>query len=291
MNITERVRDIFSRYNVNLEVTEQDRTEMAEATLDNGTVIYTDAESFEEGAEAYIINDEGERIPLPPGDYELSDGTIMSIVEGGKIGKVDRSNVKSEDDGKGDGKGKAGVKPGNVTKPEESAGEGGGSGGGGSKAPESAKDPKKGGKSRLEEDKKEEDMTTHLTREDVEEMIREALEAYGKKDDKRRYEEDEDKEEMSSAEADAQPEAEEAGEPLEIEVEMAAEEVEPQETELSAALTAIETLKTELVEMKKQAATPGLKHAAPAAAKKEPVDLKNLTTAERVRALANQFSK
>ena len=56
MNITERVRDIFNRYNVNLEVTEQDRTEMAEATLITG-LLFTDAESFE-GAEAYIINDE-----------------------------------------------------------------------------------------------------------------------------------------------------------------------------------------------------------------------------------------
>ncbi len=91
MTITERVRDIFNRYNINLEVTEQNRVEMAEATLENGTVIYTDGDFFDEGAEVYIINDEGERIPLPPGDYKLADGVVLTIMEGGKVGSVDRS--------------------------------------------------------------------------------------------------------------------------------------------------------------------------------------------------------
>ena len=39
---------------------------MAEAALENGTVIYTDGEDFAEGEEAYIINDEGERIRCLP---------------------------------------------------------------------------------------------------------------------------------------------------------------------------------------------------------------------------------
>ena len=37
--------------------------DLAEAALENGAVIYTDADDFAEGEEAYIINDEGERIP------------------------------------------------------------------------------------------------------------------------------------------------------------------------------------------------------------------------------------
>ena len=41
--------------------------------------------------------------------------------------------------------------------------------------------------------------------------------------------------------------------------------------------------------MKKQAADGGLKHAAPTA-NVEPVNLKNLSTSERVSALLNQFS-
>ena len=54
MTIQERVQEVFNRFNVNLTVSEEKRTEMAEATLENGTVIYTDAEQFAEGVEAYI---------------------------------------------------------------------------------------------------------------------------------------------------------------------------------------------------------------------------------------------
>ena len=80
MTIQERVQEVFNRFNVNLTVSEDKSTELAEAALENGTVIYTDAEAFEEGAEAYIINDEGERIALPPGDYPLAEPTIQSSI-------------------------------------------------------------------------------------------------------------------------------------------------------------------------------------------------------------------
>jgi len=61
MNIAERVQEVFNRFNVNLTVTDnvelenkETKTDLAEATLDNGTVIYTDADSFAEGVEAYL---------------------------------------------------------------------------------------------------------------------------------------------------------------------------------------------------------------------------------------------
>lgn len=82
MSISKRVQDVFNRFNVNLTV---NRTDLTEAALDNGTVIYTDAEAFAEGVEVYIINDEGERIPLPPGDYTLEDGTVIAVGEGGVV--------------------------------------------------------------------------------------------------------------------------------------------------------------------------------------------------------------
>ena len=291
MTITERVRDIFNRYNINLEVTEQNRVEMAEATLDNGTVIYTDGDFFDEGAEVYIINDEGERIPLPPGDYKLADGVVLTIMEGGKVGSVDRSAVKEGD--KGDGK-KPGVKPQNVTKPEDAGTGGGGAGGKGAPvdAPATPTKPAKGGggvKKKLGEDEKEELIDSPLTREMVEEMIREAIAALLAEeeemggDKKRRYE-DEEKEEMSAVDTNT-PETEEVATEA---PENASEETE--QTQLSAALKEVAELKTELEEVKKQAATSGLKHAAPRKPA-EPVDMTSLTTAERVRVLANQFSK
>jgi hypothetical protein len=82
MSISKRVQDVFNRFNVNLTV---NRTDLTEAALENGTVIYTDADAFAEGVEVYIINDEGERIPLPPGDYTLADGSVLSIGEGGVV--------------------------------------------------------------------------------------------------------------------------------------------------------------------------------------------------------------
>jgi hypothetical protein len=64
---------------------------MAEATLDNGTIIHTDAESFEDGALVYILNEEGEKIPLPEGDYTLADGSVLSIAESGVVSKSAKS--------------------------------------------------------------------------------------------------------------------------------------------------------------------------------------------------------
>lgn len=101
MNITERVQEVFNRFNVNLTVAEKPRTEFAEATLDNGTVVYTDADAFAEGVEAFIINDEGERIPLPAGDYKMADGLTLTVGDGGKVTAVAEDNdveaAKEED--------------------------------------------------------------------------------------------------------------------------------------------------------------------------------------------------
>ena len=104
MTISERVQEVFQRFNVNLTVTEEPRTELAEAVLENGTVIYTDADDFNEGAEAYIINDEGERIPLPQGDYTLNDGSVLVIADGGKVAS---RQAKGKDGGEGKGDGNA----------------------------------------------------------------------------------------------------------------------------------------------------------------------------------------
>lgn len=101
MNITERVQEVFNRFNVNLTVAEKPRIEFAEATLENGTVVYTDADSFAEGVEAFIINDEGERIPLPAGDYKMSDGMSLKIEDAGKVvavSKEDEDEVEAEKD-------------------------------------------------------------------------------------------------------------------------------------------------------------------------------------------------
>ena len=225
MTISERVQEVFNRFNVNLTVEETPRVEMAEAALENGTVIYTDAESFAEGAEAYIINDEGERIPLPPGDYTLADGGVIVIGEGGVVESVG-----------------AGEEPAEEPATEEV------------EASEATEEVEASEEVEVEVEAEEEEKPNYMTKEEVEEMIAAALE--GMK---------EDKEEMSADTPVVEEEAEDA-----VAVELAA-------------------VKAELEEMKKQAADAGLKHQAPTQ-KREPINLKNLSTQERVSALLNQFS-
>lgn len=213
MTITERVQEVFNKFNVKLTVTEEPRTEMAEAALDNGTVVYTDAEAFAEGVEAYIINDEGEKIPLPPGDYALEDGRTLVIGEGGLVSSI---GEPSEEE---------------VEASEE-----------------------------VEVEIEAEEEPGYVTKAEVEEMIKAALESIN------------DKEEMS-----VNPEA-----PKEAKEEVKEEVVDEVAVELAA-------VKAQLEDMKKQAAEAGLKHKAPSV-KREPLNLKNLSTQERVAAIHNQFS-
>jgi hypothetical protein len=197
-------------------VTEEPRTEMAEAALDNGTVVYTDAEAFAEGVEAYIINDEGEKIPLPPGDYELQDGRTLVIGEGGVVSSIGQPEAEVEE----------------VEASEE-----------------------------VEVEIEAEEEPGYVTKAEVEEMIKAALESI------------KDKEEMS-----VNPEA-----PKEAKEEVKEEVVDEVAVELAA-------VKAQLEDMKKQAAEAGLKHKAPSV-KREPLNLKNLSTQERVSALLQNFSK
>jgi hypothetical protein len=265
MTISERVQEVFQRFNVNLTVTEEPRTELAEAVLENGTVIYTDADDFSEGAEAYIINDEGERIPLPQGDYTLQDGSVLKIADGGKVaGLTSKGDGK---DGKGDGNAPKVKEP---AAPVQEAPT--------KEAPTSDTPTKEPVKKVTKSSEKEEDMEevtiNYVTREEVEALIAEAIAALAPSEEPAEevVEEEveaEDKEEMSSQE----PVTEEVVE-------------EPQEDPVAVELASV---KAELEAMKKQAAEGGLKHAAPTA-NVEPVNLKNLSTSERVSALLNQFS-
>jgi hypothetical protein len=195
---------------------------MAEAALDNGTVVYTDAEAFAEGVEAYIINDEGEKIPLPPGDYALEDGRTLVIGEGGVVSSIGEPSEEVEE----------------VEASEEVE---------------------------VEVEVEAEEEPGYVTKAEVEEMIKAALESIN------------DKEEMS-----VNPEAtKEAKEKVKEEVKE--EVVDEVAVELAA-------VKAQLEDMKKQAAEAGLKHKAPSV-KREPLNLKNLSTQERVSALLQNFSK
>ena len=99
MNIKQRVNDLFNKYSVALSAVENDTPEqavaLASATLENGTEIKTDAEAFEVGVEAYVENEEGEKITLPDGSYVIDNGTEL-IVTDGVISEITEAETEEE---------------------------------------------------------------------------------------------------------------------------------------------------------------------------------------------------
>lgn len=217
MNIQQRVQDILNKFDVNLTVTEEKSTELAEVTLENGTVVYTDDE-FVVGAEAYIINDEGERISVPAGDYELNDGRLLVIGEGGAIEEIKGAEEPAEEPV---------TEEAEAERVEQSADE-----------PEATEEVSEEATEELEvevelEDEDEE-KPGYVTRAEVEEMIKAAFEAL----------KEDDKDEMSDVNPEApkeEPKAEEAP------------EADPVAEELAAVKAELSEMKDEAVPMLKHA--------------------------------------
>ena len=82
MTLKERISELFDKYSVQLEVEEKQEVKFAVATLDSGQEIQTDAEAFAVGVAVFVVNDEGEQIPLPDGEYTLADGSMLVVAEG-----------------------------------------------------------------------------------------------------------------------------------------------------------------------------------------------------------------
>ena len=95
MTLKERISEIFDKYSVQLEVEEKQEVKFATATLESGQEIQTDAESFAVGASVFVVNDEGEQIPLPDGDYTLADGSVLVVSEGAIV-EVNEGSTEPE---------------------------------------------------------------------------------------------------------------------------------------------------------------------------------------------------
>ena len=73
--------------------TEQNFTD---AKLNDGTTIVSyDAEKLEAGVIVYIVDESGERLPLPIGSYELEDGTTFDVVD--ESGAIDNIVLAGEE--------------------------------------------------------------------------------------------------------------------------------------------------------------------------------------------------
>ena len=98
MTLKERISDIFEKYSVELAVEEKEETQevaFATAVLESGQEIQTDADAFAVGVSAFVVNDEGEQIPLPDGDYKLQDGSMLVVAEGAVV-EVNEATTEPE---------------------------------------------------------------------------------------------------------------------------------------------------------------------------------------------------
>ena len=76
---------------------ETEEVKLAQATLENGTVI--EAEEMAEGKEVFIVTDD-EKVALPVGEYALEDGQALIVEEEGiiaSIGEAQEEEVEAEE--------------------------------------------------------------------------------------------------------------------------------------------------------------------------------------------------
>ena len=80
-----KAQDMLNKVKELIGVELQEEVKLAQATLENGTVI--ESESFEAGSEVFIVSEE-DRVALPVGDYTLEDGEILIVEEEGIIASI-----------------------------------------------------------------------------------------------------------------------------------------------------------------------------------------------------------
>lgn len=77
----------------NVEAQEEVKVELAQAKLENGTVL--EAEAFEAGNEIFIVT-EDEKVAVPKGEYQMEDGRILVVEEEGIIKEIKEAEEKEE---------------------------------------------------------------------------------------------------------------------------------------------------------------------------------------------------
>lgn len=102
--IIAKAQEKLSAHNIKLsvdesaEVTKEETAEalkfMVETALEDGTIVFTPAESWDLGVEIYTKDADGNPMALADGEYIVADGTILSVVEG----KVSAITPKAEDE-------------------------------------------------------------------------------------------------------------------------------------------------------------------------------------------------
>ena len=90
-----KATEIFQKFFAELSAVETSEIELAQAKLDNGTVL--EAESFEAGQPIFIVSEE-DRIAVPVGEYVMEDGRILVVAEEGVIGEIKEAAAEVEEE-------------------------------------------------------------------------------------------------------------------------------------------------------------------------------------------------
>lgn len=69
---------------------------LAEATLEDGTVIAYAGETLEVGAEVFVVTEGGEQTPAPDGEHKTQDGLVI-VVADGKVTDIREPEAMGED--------------------------------------------------------------------------------------------------------------------------------------------------------------------------------------------------
>lgn len=93
MKATDMLNKVKELVGVQLE--EVQEVKLAQATLENGTVI--ESEDFAVGSEVFIVTDD-EKVALPVGEYTLEDGEMIKVEEEGIIAVIGKPEEAPEEE-------------------------------------------------------------------------------------------------------------------------------------------------------------------------------------------------
>jgi len=77
----------------------EEKVQMAEAELADGTKITYEGDALVEGTVVSIMTEAGEMLPVPDGDHELSDGRTITVADGAVTAIADKVEEMKEDKG------------------------------------------------------------------------------------------------------------------------------------------------------------------------------------------------
>ena len=69
-----------------------------QAKLVDGTIIVSEADALAGGVDISVLTEDGTTIPLPVGEFELEDGTIIVVTEEGVVAEVKEAEVEEEEE-------------------------------------------------------------------------------------------------------------------------------------------------------------------------------------------------